>query len=75
MHNRLVIKIEAIDLLGDKELIPAQFASSFAGIAPFRNFLAHDYEKVDRKRICGEILDMLPEVRIYTAYIRKIMGI
>jgi uncharacterized protein YutE (UPF0331/DUF86 family) len=66
---------EVIDLLGDKNLIPPEFAYSFAGIASFRNFLAHDYERVDGTRICREILGMLPEVRIYLGYIRTAMNL
>jgi uncharacterized protein YutE (UPF0331/DUF86 family) len=66
---------ESIDLLGDRGIIPAEFAYSFAGIASFRNFLAHDYERVDGKRICSEILGMLPEVRTYLGYIRAAMNL
>ena len=66
---------EAIDLLGDRGVIPSEFAYSFAGIASFRNFLAHDYERVDRTKICREILGMLPEVRTYLGYIRTAMNL
>ncbi len=64
---------EAIDLLGDRGIIPSEFAYTFAGIASFRNFLAHDYERVDGTKICREILGMLPEVRTYLGYIRVAM--
>lgn len=66
---------EAIDLLGERGIIPAEFADRFAGIASFRNFLAHDYEKVDMVRICGQILDMLPDVEAYLKLIRKAFGV
>ncbi|MEA3353648.1 MAG: DUF86 domain-containing protein, partial [Campylobacterota bacterium] len=38
---------EAIDILGENNIIPKEFAYNFAKIASFRNFLAHDYEKID----------------------------
>ena len=38
---------EAIDMLGEIEILPKEFAYEFAKIAGFRNFLAHDYEKID----------------------------
>lgn len=66
---------EAIDLLGERGIIPAEFADRFAGIASFRNFLAHDYEKVDMVRICGLILDMLPDIAAYIEMIRKASGL
>jgi uncharacterized protein YutE (UPF0331/DUF86 family) len=66
---------EVIDMLGDKGLIPADFAYSFAGIASFRNFLAHDYERVDASKICSEILGMLPEVRAYIGHIRAALSL
>jgi uncharacterized protein YutE (UPF0331/DUF86 family) len=66
---------EAIDMLGDRGLIPPEFAYTFAGIASFRNFLAHDYERVDAGKICREILGMMPEVRTYLGYIRNAMSL
>lgn len=66
---------EAIDLLGEHGVIPAEFADRFAGIASFRNFLAHDYEKVDMIRICGQILDTLPDVASYLELVRKAFGL
>jgi uncharacterized protein YutE (UPF0331/DUF86 family) len=88
MLDRLAKKIEAIegvaspdsyheviDMLGDRVIIPPDFAYSFAGIASFRNFLAHDYERVDRQKICSEILGMLPEVRTFLRYIRAAVNL
>ena len=63
---------EAIDLLGEKELIPKEFAYDFAKIASFRNFLAHDYEKVDYNTICKDILLKMSDVKQYILYIKGI---
>ncbi len=60
---------EAIDMLGEHEIIPKDFAYEFAKIASFRNFLAHDYEKVDKSLICKEILDKIPQIEEYLDYI------
>ncbi len=62
---------EAIDILGQYGVIPREFAYRFAGIAGFRNFLAHDYEKVDPEQICKTALEKLPQVQEYLEYIRK----
>jgi uncharacterized protein YutE (UPF0331/DUF86 family) len=63
---------ESIDLLGEEEIIPKEFAYNFAKIASFRNFLAHDYEDVDHIVICEEILERLDDIELYLSYIEKI---
>jgi uncharacterized protein YutE (UPF0331/DUF86 family) len=60
---------ETIDILGEHGIIPGEFAYNFARIASLRNFLAHDYEKIDYKRICKETLSKLSEVEQYLNYI------
>ena len=43
-------------------MLASDFAYRFAGIAGFRNFLAHDYEKMDSEEVCGPILEKVSEV-------------
>ncbi|QOP42956.1 DUF86 domain-containing protein [Sulfurimonas sediminis] len=62
---------ESIDLLGEYNIIPAEFAYDFAKIASFRNFLAHHYERIDYKEICESTLAKLSEIKLYLEYIRK----
>ena len=62
---------EAFDILGEAEILSREFAYSFASIAGFRNFLAHDYEKIDAIVICHEVLDKLDEVKEFIAQIEK----
>ena len=62
---------EAIDILGENEVIPREFAYSFAKIASFRNFLAHDYEKIDYLVICKEVLNKLDDIKAYIVYIKN----
>ena len=56
---------EAIEVLGESGILEPDFARNFSGIAGFRNFLAHDYEKIDRDFLCQVILPKLPEVELY----------
>jgi uncharacterized protein YutE (UPF0331/DUF86 family) len=56
---------ESFDILGDSHILDAEFAYRFARIASFRNFLAHDYEKIDAEVICGQILNSLDDVDQY----------
>jgi uncharacterized protein YutE (UPF0331/DUF86 family) len=66
---------EAIDLLGEKDILPKEFAYEFAyefaKIAGLRNFLAHDYEEVDYLIICDEVLKKLEDVKKFLEYIKK----
>ncbi|WP_067330706.1 type VII toxin-antitoxin system HepT family RNase toxin [Sulfurovum riftiae] len=62
---------DAIDTLGEHNIIPREFAYGFAKIASFRNFLAHDYEKIDYVVICEEALEKLDEIREYLKLIDK----
>jgi uncharacterized protein YutE (UPF0331/DUF86 family) len=61
---------EAIDTLGEYSIIPKEFAYSFAKIASFRNFLAHDYEKIDSLIICEEALNKLEDIEKYLQYLQ-----
>lgn len=62
---------EAIDILGENDILPREFAYDFAKIASFRNFLAHDYEKIDYLQICDSILNRLDDVECYLYYIEN----
>lgn len=61
---------EAIDTLGEYDILPREFAYGFAKIASFRNFLAHDYEKIDYIVICEEALEKLEDIKTYIDYIQ-----
>ena len=53
---------EAFDILGENQILDRSFAYDFARIAGFRNFLAHDYERIDSFMICTQILAKLSDV-------------
>jgi uncharacterized protein YutE (UPF0331/DUF86 family) len=56
-------------------VLPREFAYEFAKIASFRNFLAHDYEKVDYLVICKDILQKLDDIYKYLSYIKKSLNV
>jgi uncharacterized protein YutE (UPF0331/DUF86 family) len=73
-HKRLRIPqsyAEAFDILGENNILEPGFSYEFAAIAGFRNFLAHDYEKIDSAIVCGKILAKLNEVDIFLEQIIK----
>ncbi|MDD5401290.1 MAG: DUF86 domain-containing protein [Sulfurimonas sp.] len=65
---------EAIDILGENGVLPREFSYDFAKIASFRNFLAHDYEKIDYLVICEDVLAKLGDIRKYLSYIQKVIS-
>jgi uncharacterized protein YutE (UPF0331/DUF86 family) len=66
---------ESFDILGENHVLDADFAYRFASIAGFRNFLAHDYEKIDQEMICGLCLNSLDDVDIFLKQIRRSLGL
>ncbi len=66
---------EAIDILGENNILEPEFASDFSRIAGFRNFLAHDYEQIDPDSICRGILDGLNDVEKFIQQIEESLGI
>lgn len=65
---------EAFDILGQSGVIEPDFAYDFAKIAGMRNFLAHDYEKIDAAVICGQVLAKVNDVHEYLGQIEDALG-
>lgn len=66
---------EAFDILGENKILEPGFAFSFAKIAGFRNFLAHDYEKIAETSICKDALSKLEDVEEFLRQIEGSLGI
>lgn len=66
---------ESIDMLGECGIIPAEFAYDFARIASFRNFLAHDYERIDYLEICEGVLAKIDDIKSYLTYVKEALEI
>ncbi|MFZ6016094.1 MAG: type VII toxin-antitoxin system HepT family RNase toxin [Nitrospirota bacterium] len=66
---------DVFDIRGEHKILEPEFAFSFARIAGFRNFLAHDYEKIDIENICKGILSKLDDVDIFLEQIKDSIGL
>ena len=66
---------EVFDILGENKVLDPEFSFAFAKIAGFRNFLAHDYEKIDNAFICEDVLSRLGDVKIFLAQIEASLEI
>ena len=65
---------EAFDILGENSILQPEFAFDFAKIAGFRNFLAHDYEKIEAEVVCRQALSRIADVYEYLAQIERALG-
>lgn len=65
---------EAFDILGENGVLDREFAFNFAKIAGFRNFLAHDYERIDEKVVCEDIINNLDEVEEFARQIERALS-
>jgi len=61
----------SIDRLGDKGILPREFAYDFTRIASFRNFLAHYYEDVNYLIVCEEVFEKLDDIKEYLKYMKE----
>ncbi len=66
---------EFIYRLGDAGIIDKEFAYNFANIARFRNFLAYDYEDIEKEKICKIMLENLDEVEEFIQQIESSIGV
>lgn len=66
---------EAFDILGENGILEANFAFRFAAIAGFRNFLAHDYERISGTFVCEKILASLDEVDEFLEQVERCLSV
>lgn len=65
---------ETFDILGESGVLDRSFAYQFAKIAGFRNFLAHDYERIDPLIICRQVLAKLGDIDSYIEQVKAALG-
>jgi len=61
--------------LGDIGIVDKKFAYEFADIAKFRNFLAHQYDEIDKNRVCNELEDNLKSVEKFLEQVKNNIGV
>jgi len=66
---------EVFDILGEAGVLQPDFAFEFAKVAGLRNLLSHDYEKIDVRTICEQVLSRLDEIDVYARQIEDALGI
>jgi uncharacterized protein YutE (UPF0331/DUF86 family) len=62
---------EAIDILGEAEIIPAAFAGYFSPIAGFRNILVHEYARIDLQEVYRHLVKDLDDFEKFAQFIAR----
>ncbi len=66
---------DSIDILGENGILDRNFAYDFAQIAGFRNFLSHDYEKIEAEYICRKVMNKLNDIDKFIVQIEESINI
>lgn len=66
---------EIIDILGEKNIIPKDFAKQIRGIAGFRNILIHEYIEIDVEKVYGYLQKAPEQFDAFRSYIGKFLNL
>ena len=60
-ENQIEEYVDIIDKLGERNIIPSEFAQSIRGMAGLRNILVHEYASLDIKKIYDIVQNQLDD--------------
>jgi len=72
-ENRIEDYADIIDKLGEKSIIPSQFARQIRGMVGLRNILIHEYVSIDLNKIYEILQNRLDDFRDFIKYINQFM--
>ncbi|MCD6335871.1 MAG: DUF86 domain-containing protein [Candidatus Latescibacteria bacterium] len=61
---------EIIDRLGDRGVLPKDFAASIRGMAGFRNILVHEYLRIDLEEVYRMLHERLDDFSRFVGFVR-----
>ncbi|MFW6174098.1 MAG: type VII toxin-antitoxin system HepT family RNase toxin [Elusimicrobiota bacterium] len=64
---------EAIEILGENNIIPPQFSKKFAPIVGFRNILVHDYTSIDLDKVYQHLKEDLKDFNLFAKLISNFL--
>ena len=66
--------MDIIDKLGERGIVPSEFAQAIRGMAGFRNILIHEYASVDMKKVYDVLHNRLDDFRKFAGYIEMYLS-
>jgi len=70
-ENQIEEYVDIIDKLGEKEIIPKDFAVRIRGMAGLRNLLVHEYGIINIQKIYNVLQNNISDFEEFQNYIRK----
>ena len=70
-ENRIDEYADVIDRLGERQIIPPDFAKEIRDMAGFRNVLVHEYIDVDLKQVYYVLQNRLSDFQRFNHYIKN----
>ena len=64
---------EAIQILGEKNILDKTFTESLSRIAGFRNILVHDYIKIDYEKVADKLNNRLEDFNTFAKQIAQFL--
>ena len=61
---------EILDRLGDRGVLPKDFAASIRGMAGFRNILVHEYLRIDLEEVYRMLHERLDDFSRFVGFVR-----
>lgn len=72
-ENQIEDYVDIIDKLGEKNIIPPEFARQIRGMVGLRNILVHEYVSVDLDKIYEILQNRLDDFHNFIEYINQFM--
>jgi uncharacterized protein YutE (UPF0331/DUF86 family) len=72
-ENQIEDYVDIIDKLGEKNIIPNEFAQQIRGMAGLRNILVHEYAMVDLTKIYDIVQNRLDDFRNFIKYTNQFL--
>lgn len=73
-ENQIEDYVDIIDKLGERGIIPSEFAKSIRGMAGLRNILVHEYVDLDLKKIYEILQNRLGDFYDFMEYVNRFIS-
>jgi uncharacterized protein YutE (UPF0331/DUF86 family) len=74
-ENQVEDYVDIIDRLGEKDIIPSEFARSIRGMVGLRNILVHEYARLDMEKVYYILQNRLNDFYSFINYINHYLKI
>ena len=73
-ENQIEDYSDIIDKLGERNILPSEFAQSIRGMVGLRNILVHEYTRLDIKIIYDILQNQLEDFYMFTKHINQFLN-